>query len=59
MEELILKLKLNGVAIQYSGGFPTDLSECCIWLTPFVIPQPSLADLTLVIFFWGGGQCLH
>jgi hypothetical protein len=45
MEELILKFHLRGVALQYSGGFPTDVSECCIWLTPFVIPQDSWGDI--------------
>jgi hypothetical protein len=46
MEELILKFNVKGVAMQYSGGFPTDISESCIWVTPFIIPQPSLSDLT-------------
>ncbi len=45
MEELILKFHLRGVALQYSGGFPTDVSECCVWLTPFVREQDSWGDI--------------
>ena len=44
-EDLILRIKLAGYGIQYSGGFTTDVSESCIWLTPFIKQPGDMVDL--------------
>jgi hypothetical protein len=31
--------------VQYSGGFATDVSESCIWLTPFIKKPGDMVDL--------------
>jgi hypothetical protein len=35
-EELIVNLKIKGFGMHYEGGFSTDFSESCVWMTPFI-----------------------
>ncbi len=43
--ELILRLEMKGVAINYQSGFTTDIAESCIWLTPFIKKPGNFWDL--------------
>jgi hypothetical protein len=45
---LILSLKMRGAGIHYEGGFSTDSSESCVWLTPFIKPPGDRLKLMLV-----------
>jgi len=36
--------------VQYSGGFSTDVSESCIWLTPFIKKPGDMVDLWYCYF---------
>ena len=45
-KDMILNLKFNGAGIQHDGGgFSTDISENCHWLTPFVKEPDDFSDL--------------
>lgn len=46
-QEVILSMKFNGYGINHDGGgFTTDISETCHWLTPFVLEPVNGYDLT-------------
>ena len=46
LKEMILNLEFSGVGIQHDGGgFPTDISETCHWLTPFFTEPEDYDDL--------------
>jgi hypothetical protein len=42
---VIFQASLNGAGIYYSGGFSTDISESCIWITPFIKEPGDFWDL--------------
>ena len=46
LKEMIMNVRLNGVGIQHDGGgFPTDISETCHWITPFIKnPKDDIFD---------------
>ena len=44
-EEFILRIKLKGSGVQFQVGFSTDVSESCIWLTPFIKPSEDMSDV--------------
>jgi hypothetical protein len=48
--ELILRLDMKGVAINYQSGFTTDIAEACIWLTPFIKEPGNFWDLRFEVF---------
>ena len=41
-EEFISRIQLKGSGIQFQVGFSTDVSESCIWVTPFI--KPAVPD---------------
>jgi hypothetical protein len=44
--EMILNMQFNGIGINHDGGgFITDISETCHWLTPFVLAPGDMFDL--------------
>lgn len=45
-KEVLLHLNFNGKGINHDGGgFSTDISETCHWLTPFVLEPGDFNDL--------------
>ena len=45
-KDMILNLQFNGAGIHHDGGgFSTDISETCHWLTPFVLEPDDPIDL--------------
>jgi hypothetical protein len=44
-EEFILRIQLKGSGVQFQVGFSTDVSESCIWLTPFIKPSDDMTDV--------------
>ncbi len=52
MTDGILRLDFNGVGINHDGGgFSTDISETCHWLTPFVKMPEDMQDLRYLSWF--------
>ena len=44
--DMMLHLDFNGAGINHDGGgFSTDVSETCHWLTPFVTEPDDFEDL--------------
>lgn len=46
--EFLLRLQLKGSGVQVQIGFSTDISESCIWITPFIKPSEDMNDVRLV-----------
>ena len=44
-EEFILRIQLKGYGVQFQVGFSTDVSESCIWLTPFIKFSEDMSDV--------------
>jgi hypothetical protein len=44
-EEFISRIQLKGSGIQFQVGFSTDVSESCIWVTPFIKPSDDMSDV--------------
>jgi hypothetical protein len=45
-QEILLNLQFNGFGIHHDGGgFSTDISETCHWLSPFVLEPEDYSDL--------------
>ena len=44
-EEFISRVQLKGSGIQFQVGFSTDVSESCIWITPFIKPSDDMSDV--------------
>ena len=45
-DDILLNLDFNGAGINHDGGgFSTDISETCHWLTPFVNEPDDFTDL--------------
>jgi hypothetical protein len=38
-------IKLAGYGINYQNGFSTDISESCIWISPFIKQPGDMWDL--------------
>lgn len=47
-QEFILRIQLKGSGVQFQVGFSTDVSESCIWLTPFIKPSEDMTDVRFV-----------
>ena len=46
---MLLNLQFNGAGIHHDGGgFSTDISETCHWLTPFVLEPEDGMDVWYV-----------
>ena len=43
--EFILRIQLKGYGVQFQVGFSTDVSESCIWLTPFIKFSEDMSDV--------------
>lgn len=51
-KEVLVHLQFNGAGINHDGGgFSTDISETCHWLTPFVLEPGDFGDLKYSILF--------
>ena len=45
-KDMLLNMQFNGAGIHHDGGgFSTDISETCHWLTPFVLEPDDPIDL--------------
>lgn len=44
-EEFILRIQLKGYGVQFQVGFSTDVSESCIWITPFIKYSEDMSDV--------------
>jgi len=44
-EEFITRIQLKGSGLQFQMGFSTDVSESCIWVTPFIKPSEDMSDV--------------
>ena len=44
-EEFITRIQLKGSGIQFQVGFSTDVSESCVWVTPFIKPSDDMSDV--------------
>lgn len=47
-EEFILRIQLKGYGVQFQVGFSTDVSESCIWITPFIKFTEDMSDVRFV-----------
>jgi len=43
--EFLLRLQFKGSGAQVQIGFSTDISESCIWITPFIKPSEDMSDV--------------
>ena len=49
-KEVLINIQFNGAGIHHDGGgFATDVSDTCHWLTPFVLEPGDMQDLTYTI----------
>jgi hypothetical protein len=43
--EFLLRMHFKGFGAQFQIGFSTDISESCVWITPFFKPSDDMSDL--------------
>ena len=42
---MVAEIKFPGYGVLYESGFSTDVSETCVWMTPFWIKPADVQDL--------------
>lgn len=47
--EFLLRLQVKGSGAMVQIGFTTDISESCLWITPYILPPGNMSDVRSVV----------